>query len=216
MLAYVGKTPEGHYKPFYFNTSLSPADIEISDDMFIISAEEAKKNIEPPKLTRLEVAPSNICLEPGKNHGFLVKGFDQHNRPMDVDNVSWKADGGAIDEKGIFKAGEVEGTYKITAAGGGLIGTAEVTISKEQKKLFPRESEPVKDTYKKLSWQGEIQTQKWMNFYTKVLSKYATGNGLKLTLKIEIAPSEGVSKQKVEDTKVALRELGLDDNIDTE
>ena len=70
--------------------------------------------------------------------------------------------------------------------------------------------------YKKLSWQGEIQTQKWMNFYTKVLSKYATGDGLKLTLKIEITPSEGVSKQKVEDTKVALRELGLDDSLNTE
>ena len=68
----------------------------------------------------------------------------------------------------------------------------------------------------KLSWQGEIQPQKWMNFYTKVLSKYAMGNGLKITLKIEIAPTEGVSKHKAEDTKVALKELGLDDKIDTE
>lgn len=215
MLAYVGKTPEGHYKPFYFNTSLSPTDIEISDDMFIISAEEAKKNIEPPKLTRLEVSPSNICIEPGKNHGFLVKGFDQHNRPMNIDKTSYTADGGVIDEKGIFKAAEVEGTYKITASVGTITAAAEITISKE-KELFPPESSPVKDIYQKLTWQGEIQTQKWMNFYTKVLSKYATGNGLKLTLKIEIAPSEGVSKQKVEDTKVALRELGLDDRIDTE
>lgn len=215
MLAYVGKTPEGHYKPFYFNTSLSPTDIEISDDMFIISAEEAKKNIEPPKLTRLEVSPSNICIEPGKNHGFLVKGFDQHNRLMDIGKVSYTANGGGIDEKGIFKAAEVEGTYKITASVGALTAAAEITISKE-KDLLPPESPPVKDIYKKLSWQGEIQPQKWMNFYTKVLSKYATGNGLKLTLKIEIAPSEGVSKQKVEDTKVALRELGLDDRIDTE
>lgn len=215
MLAYVGKTPEGHYKPFYFNTSLSPTDIEISDDMFIISADEAKKNIEPPKLIRLEVIPSNICIEPGKNHGFLVKGFDQHNRSMDIDKVSWKTDGGAMDEKEVFKAGDVEGTYKISASIGALTAAAEITISKE-KGLFPPEPVPVKDTYKKLSWQGEIQPQKWMNFYTKVLSKYATGNGLKLTLKIEIAPSDGVSKQKVEDTKVALRELGLDDSVDTE
>ncbi len=215
MLAYVGKTPEGHYKPFYFNTSLSPIDIEISDDMFIISAEEAKKNIEPPKLTRLEVTPSNICIEPGKSHGFLVKGLDQHNRPMDIDKVSWKADGGVIDEKGIFKTEDVEGIFKITASVGALAAGAEITISKE-KELFPPEPVLVKDTYKKLSWQGEIQTQKWMNFYTKVLSKFATGNGLKHTLKIEIAPSEGVSKQKVEDTKAALRELGLDDKIDTE
>ncbi|MBF0566060.1 MAG: hypothetical protein HQK89_12545 [Nitrospirae bacterium] len=49
-----------------------------------------------------------------------------------------------------------------------------------------------------------------------VLSQYATGNGLKLTLKVEIDSSEGVSKQKVEDTKVALKEPGLDNKIDTE
>lgn len=216
MLAYVGKTAEGHYKPCYFNTSLSPTDIEISDDMFIISAEEARKHIEPPKLTRLEVTPSNICVEPGKSHGFMVKGFDQHNRPFDIDKIVWKADGGIINDKGIFKAGDVEGTYKISALVGDIATIAEMVISKEVKKPSLPESKPDKENYNKISWQGELQPQKWMNFYTKVLSKYATGNGLKLTLKIEAAPSEGVSKQKVEDTKVALRELGLDDGVGTE
>lgn len=216
MLAYVGKAPDGHYKPFCFNTSLSPSDIEISDDMFIISAEEARKNIEPPKLTVLEISPQNIYIEPGKSYGFLVKGLDQHSRAMEIDKVIWKADGGTVDDKGIFKAGAVEGTYKISASVGSLTTRAEIVISKEEKKLFPPEPEAIKDTYQKLSWQGEIQPQKWMNFYTKVLSQYATGNGLKITLKIEIAPSEGVSKQKAEDTKVALKELGLDDKIDAE
>jgi len=215
IIAYVGKT-NGTYNPFYYGISVPPTEIEISDDMYIITGEEARRHIEPPKLTRLEVTPSNICIEPSKNHGFLVKGFDQHNRPLDINKVYWSADGGVIDEKGIFKAGDVEGTYKITASIGALAATAEIVISKEVKKPFSPEPEPAKDTYKKLSWQGEIQPQKWMNFYTKVLSKYAPGNGFKLTLKIEIAPSEGVSKQKAEDTKVALRELGLDDNVDTE
>lgn len=216
LLAYVGKTPDGQYKPFYFNTSISPADIEISDDMFIISAVEAKKNIEPPKLTSIEISPQNICIEPGKNHGFLVKGFDQHNRQMDIDKVSWNADGGTIDDKGVFKAGAVEGNYKISASAGALVATAEIIISKEEKKIVTPESEATKETYQKLSWQGDIPPQKWMNFYTKVLAKYATGSGLKLTLKIELSPAEGISKQKAEDTKVALKELGLDENIDTE
>jgi len=30
---------------------------------------------------------------------------------------------------------------------------------------------------------------------------------------VEIAPESGISKQKIEETKVALRELGLDDAV---
>lgn len=65
-----------------------------------------------------------------------------------------------------------------------------------------------------LKWKGEVPPQKWMNFYTKVLSKFSTGAGLKLTLCVEVAPPEGVSNQKIEETKVALRELGLSDELD--
>jgi uncharacterized protein YneR len=52
-----------------------------------------------------------------------------------------------------------------------------------------------------------------MNFYTKVLSKFATQSGLKIGLNVEIAPEGGVSTQKVDEIKVALRELGLPDNV---
>jgi hypothetical protein len=64
-----------------------------------------------------------------------------------------------------------------------------------------------------LTWTGEIAPQKWMNFYTKVLSKFASGRGLKLTLKVEVTPEGGVSKQKLDETKSALRELGLNDDV---
>jgi hypothetical protein len=65
----------------------------------------------------------------------------------------------------------------------------------------------------KITWSGEIPAQKWMNFYTKVLSKFAAGMGLKLTLKVEVISESGIPAQKVEETKVALRELGLPDSI---
>ena len=65
-----------------------------------------------------------------------------------------------------------------------------------------------------LRWSGEIPAQKWMNFYTRVLSKFATGSGLRVTVKVEIAPEGGVSEQKVEETRSALRELGLNDMLD--
>jgi hypothetical protein len=65
----------------------------------------------------------------------------------------------------------------------------------------------------RVTWQGDVPPQKWMNFYTKVLSKFATQTGLKLTLRVEIAPEGGVSNQKVDEIKVALRELGLSDDV---
>ncbi len=55
-----------------------------------------------------------------------------------------------------------------------------------------------------------------MNFYTKVLSKFAATAGLKLTIRVEVEPVEGTSAQKVQETKVALRELGLKDSLDDE
>jgi hypothetical protein len=66
----------------------------------------------------------------------------------------------------------------------------------------------------RLVWSGDVPHQKWMNFYTKVLSKFAATAGLKLTLRVEFAPPEGVSSQKVDETKVSLRELGLKDTLE--
>lgn len=54
-----------------------------------------------------------------------------------------------------------------------------------------------------------------MNFYTRVLSKFAAGMGLKLTLKVEVASDAGIPTHRVEETKVALRELGLSDEVET-
>jgi hypothetical protein len=64
-----------------------------------------------------------------------------------------------------------------------------------------------------LTWSGEVPPQKWMNFYTKVLTKFAVGSGLKLKVSVEVKPDGGVSKQRVEETKAALRELGLSDEV---
>jgi hypothetical protein len=75
---------------------------------------------------------------------------------------------------------------------------------------------PMPASIPRLVWSGDIPHQKWMNFYTKVLSKFAATAGLKLTLRVEVAPAEGISPQKVDETKVALRELGLKDSLEGE
>ncbi|MFO8089870.1 MAG: hypothetical protein R6U13_08550 [Desulfatiglandaceae bacterium] len=65
-----------------------------------------------------------------------------------------------------------------------------------------------------LRWSGEVNPQKWMNFYMKILSRFITSGGLKIKLEIEIKPEDGISKQTVDQTKAALREMGLDENIE--
>jgi hypothetical protein len=67
-----------------------------------------------------------------------------------------------------------------------------------------------------LSWEGDVPPQKWMTFYTKVLSRFHEGGTLKLRVKVEAQSEGGISKPNVEETKVALRELGLSDEVKTE
>jgi ribosomal protein L7/L12 len=53
-----------------------------------------------------------------------------------------------------------------------------------------------------------------MNFYTRVLTKLGVGEALKLTVSVEYKLDGGVPKQKIDDVKSALRELGLNDRLE--
>ena len=52
-----------------------------------------------------------------------------------------------------------------------------------------------------------------MNFYTKILARFATGQGLKLSLTIDVQPEGGVSKAKITEMKAALGELGMSEDV---
>ena len=56
-IAYVGKAPDGNYSPFIYKKSLDGMDVEISEDMFIITSEEAEKHIKPLELTKVLITP---------------------------------------------------------------------------------------------------------------------------------------------------------------
>jgi hypothetical protein len=64
-----------------------------------------------------------------------------------------------------------------------------------------------------MEWSGEVQPQKWMNFYTKVLGRFATEKGLRISINIEVSKKEGINDSMIDETKTALRELGLNDEI---
>ncbi|MGP8234160.1 MAG: ATP-binding protein [Limisphaerales bacterium] len=150
-LAYVGKTSSGTYKPFEFNKALMTADVEFSEDMFIITKETAEEY----QKTRSTV-PTNPAAPP------VETPTTQPTLPID-------------------QPARTDVLPPSTASG--------------------------------IIWVGEVPWQKWSNFYTKVLSKFATGRGLKLTVKVEVTPEGGVSQQKKDETKSALRALGLNDDV---
>ncbi len=75
---------------------------------------------------------------------------------------------------------------------------------------------PAERRIARIVWEGDVPPQKWMNFYTKVLSRFVTDGGLSVSLQVCVEPAGGVASQKVEETKVALRELGLSDHVETE
>jgi hypothetical protein len=211
LLAYVGKAAGGSYEPFLFRTGLTAGDVEISDDMFIVTADEAQKHVEPPRLTTLAIQPDSAQVEPGKQQSFLAKGYDQHGREIATGSVLWTSTGGKIGSDGVFEAGEDEGSFFVTAAAGSVSGNAPVRIAAGGAEIPPAPTAAARAG--SLSWTGEVPAQKWMNFYTKVLSRFARGS-LKLRVSFEVATDDGFSEQVIEETRIALRELGMNEMID--
>jgi hypothetical protein len=55
--------------------------------------------------------------------------------------------------------------------------------------------------------------QKWSQLYMKVLTKLVSGGDVRLKVDIEATLKDGATEQRVEETKAALRELGLSDDV---
>jgi hypothetical protein len=211
-LAYVGKSPDGGYSPFVYKKPLDALDVEISEDMFVITSEEAEKHVKPPELTRIMVTPLQTQLKPGTKQTFTVRGLDQFGRDIEAGTIEWTATGGEIAQDGVFKAAEDEGNFIVSAKAGKVSGAGDVQISKEPKSRRPERPE-TPEKPQRLIWSGEVTPQKWMNFYTKVLTKFVKAGSLKLNVSIEASPKDGITDHQVEETKAALRELGLNDNV---
>ena len=172
---------------------------------------EAEKHIKPPQLTQLLISPEHVQVKPGKKQTFTVEGLDQFGREFQTDNLDWDATGGVIETNGVFTAGPDEGNFVITVKSEGKEGSVRVIITKEE-----TETSPINTGPKKLTWAGEIAPQKWTNFYMKVLTKLVTDGDLKIRVNIDATLKENVADQQVEETKAALRGLGLDDHIEVE
>ncbi len=155
-------------------------------------------------------------LKPREQASFTCGGIDQYGQPFTVSGTKWSATAGTINGDGLYAADadSVGGLFTVRAESGGLEAVAEVRI-----KLPSDEDDDEKDgddapRSNVIRWQGDVPRQKWMNFYTKVLSRFASADGLKLTVTFEV-PAEGEQgKAKAEEAKSGLKELGLDDNVE--
>ena len=175
IFAYGGKTESGGYNPFIYKASLSKNDVEISEDIYIISNDAAKAHID--LISNPPVPSPQVPVGPKHPSGDPLGGKSPDGDP---DSVIYRP---TPDPRGSSGVGE-DGGYK----------------------------PPEEVKAKKLIWSNEIPPQKWTNFYMKVLSKFES-KGLKLSLKVEVEPEDGVSKQKIEEMKIASRKLGMDDEL---
>lgn len=161
VIGYVGKRGDGVYEPFNFEVPLSALDVEISEDVYIITKETAKEFRE--HIIKAESEGKTVTPSPA----------DPEETPRT--GGSSPSDGGTTLEPDDNTTDEPEQT----------------------------------DFFKRLSWTGTVAPHKWMNFYTKVLTKYASDKSLNLKVSFDTSPESGISKERIEETKSALRELGL-------
>lgn len=209
LIGYAIKDASGQLKLEKLKESLFDADVEISDDVYILKEEDAQKLREPPRLAQVLVHPQHVTLKIGEQAAFNCAGQDQYGKSFDVDEVSWSATGGTIDANGMFTAGEHGGAFTSKAVVEGIESFAEIRIVRADDTPPPPPSEQY------IRWRGVVPPQKWMNFYTKILSKHATSSDLKIEVSFEVKIDREQADLKAAETKTGLRELGLDDGVST-
>jgi hypothetical protein len=177
-------------------------DVQFGDDELLLTAKRAQELIQPPHLARIAIQPTSRRVKPNETVSFSVSAYDQHGKPFPCPAITWTASGGKITPEGTFVAESV-GNCTVQASLDGHQGSAHVEVAEGP-------PPPPKTDF---AWKGSVPPQKWMNFYTKVLSRFASNPGLKLEVSFEVARSEDVTEAKVEEAKAALRELGLSEEL---
>ena len=122
IFAYASKSATGEYDPIFYDTLLSPYDVEISDEWFIV------KDPKPPEPHEIIISPNHTSVMPGGEVGFTAIGLSKQGLEVKIEGLEWIAEGGNIDSLGAFKAGTTQGTFSVEAIAGSVKGSARVTI----------------------------------------------------------------------------------------
>ena len=151
-------------------------------------------SVPPRSLERIFVTPQDANIGRNEIQTFTAKGFDEDGNEVPLNDINWSATGGTIDDNGVFLSGQEEGIFKINADVGEVNGLATITVKKRNS-----------------HWEGEIPHQKWTQFYNRILSKFAVRKGLKLAVAVDISDA---TNEEIEEMRIALRELGLREDVD--
>jgi hypothetical protein len=125
--AYVGKSQNGGYNPIHYKQPLSPDEIEITDDMFLVKDPISGT----PQLETISVTPAQVLIPPGGEVQFHAQGLGKDGQNIALERLEWSSTGGTVDDQGTFRAGQQEGTFKVTASAGMVQGAATVDIVRE-------------------------------------------------------------------------------------
>ncbi|MEH2291729.1 WD40 repeat domain-containing protein [Nostoc sp.] len=85
------------------------------------------------RLSHISIFPLQVQLECGQCQTFIIKGIDQNGLDISVQELSWQAERGNIDNSGLFIAGEEEGEFTVTTTAGSFQTSASVTIIEPSK-----------------------------------------------------------------------------------
>jgi hypothetical protein len=215
-LGYATKNADGSLKLVRFKEPLAESEVEIDDEHFILQAGEAQKLLEPPRLATIAIEPSYTTLGPGGTTTFNVTAKDQYGQPFAAPTVAWTSECGEIASDGIFTAGATEGIHGISATAGDVIATAEVriqTVGAAGAGGVGGSAGGVVAGKQRIEWSGDVPSQKWTKFYSQVLAKFAVGSELKIRVTFEATVDAAQAKAKIDEARVQLRELGLNEDI---
>lgn len=180
VLAYVGKGSAGEYIPMHYKQMLNPTDIDLSDDMYLITSTTADAYLQ--QMTQRPSQESTQVATPADTaQAASATLFTYPTSSTPDGRVNEPAVGGAV------------AMADVSQNGGTTAGVAS-----------------------RLRWTGQIAPQKWTMFYTKVLSGLVSSGDVQLTVTVEAMPKNGLTPQRIETVKAALRELGLQDDMSVE
>jgi hypothetical protein len=156
-------------------------------------------------------------LKPAEKASFSASGTDQYGQPVKLTSVTWHSTGGSIDSAGLYVAEGSPGQYTVKVESNGLEGIAEVRIVSASTPNPDNGGGKKKDDdherQRVIRWKGTVPPQKWMNFYTKVLSRFASMPGLSIRVTLEVPADGEQAKAKIDEAKSGIKELGLDGEV---
>ena len=238
-LAYVGMKVDGKYAPFFYQKPLAAADVEMSDDRFILPPDKAEAYLSNMKrvLASLTIDAPKVSLMAGEKMTFTVRAIDEDGEEI-TRNVRWGATGGTIDEHGVFTAGEKDGSdFEVRATLGDKTAWVKVSIlskkaespEEQLNQQIPAvveladveelpEAEDVSETEElpeaeplptRLTWAGTVSAEQLAELRERLLEPFGAEFAVTLHLKVEMARDDGLDEPQIEAVTSAFRAFGL-------